>query len=68
MSNTATIARMQKRLQAIQDEIQVSGNVGLEHLPDRVIELAGVLSALAGHVARLQPSNSRISPNPDITR
>jgi len=68
MSNDTTIAGIQKRLKVIENEIQMSGNVGLENLPDHVIELAGMLSALAGEVARLQPSNSRILPNPDITR
>ena len=68
MSNDTTIAGIQKRLKVIENEIQMSGNVGLENLPDHVIELAGMLSALADEVARLQPSNSRISPNPDITR
>jgi len=68
MSNDTTIAGIQKRLKVIENEIQMSGNVGLENLPDHVIELAGMLSALADEVARLQPSNSRIFPNPDITR
>jgi hypothetical protein len=68
MSDDTTIAGIQKRLKVIENQIQASGNVGLEYLPDRVIELAGILSALAGYVARLQSSNSRILPNPDITR
>jgi hypothetical protein len=49
MSNSIEIDHIERRLRSVRDEIQTAGNIWLDNLPDRVIELAEMLWALTDH-------------------